>query len=368
MPPVEAWEKVFLNAQSLGEVHAELGCIRCHGGVAGTTDMAAAHEGVVRDPDPTKTCMPCHRSVVNPYTQSLHVTLEGYFTVLRQRSDEAHWPQLMVAFQNHCAECHASCGQCHVSRPTVNGGGLLAKHEFKIPPPMNLTCVGCHGSRVNDEYKGKNQTADGQPVPADVHFNPGGMPCFACHSGDQMHGALGVFNHRYDGPPDPSCTQQGCHERVGPDDGIAFHTKEHIEKVQCQVCHAAPYKHCYNCHVQLSAEGIPYFKTEPSEITFKIGRNPIQSPDRPWEYVVVRHVPVARTTFAYYGEDLLSNFDARETWTYATPHTIQRRTPQTESCMACHGNADLFLTEDFVRQRTPDEVEANRRVIVEEVP
>ena len=369
MPPLEAWEKVFLDDQALGKVHADLGCIACHGGVGGTTDKEQAHQGIVRDPDPAQTCASCHKSIVGTYQNSLHVTLAGYYTVLRARGSEETWPQLMTAFDNHCDNCHASCGQCHVSRPTINEGGLLAKHEFKKIPPMNLTCTGCHGTRVNDEYKGKNQTADGQKVPADVHFNPGGMACFACHTGDQMHGALGVFNHRYDGPPDPSCTQAGCHENIGgPDDPVAFHTKPHMEKVQCQVCHAAPYKHCYNCHVQLSDTGIPYFKVEPSEILFKIGRNPIQSPDRPWEYVVVRHVPISRNSFAYYGENLLPNFDARETWTYATPHTIQRRTPQTESCNSCHGNASLFLTEDFVRQRTPDEVEANRNVIVTKVP
>ena len=76
---------------------------------------------------------------------------------------------------------------------------------------------------------------------------------------------------------------------------------------------------------------------------FKIGRNPLQSDDRPWKYVPVRHVPIDPESFAYYGEDLLPNFDALPTWKYATPHNIQRNTPQTETCDACHGNADLFL-------------------------
>jgi thiosulfate/3-mercaptopyruvate sulfurtransferase len=368
---VEAWKKVFLDNQALGRVHAAFGCIACHGGVGGTMDMEEAHQGIIRHPDPAQTCAHCHESIVETYPNSLHATMAGFYTVLQARGSEETWPQLKTAFDNHCKKCHVSCGQCHVSRHMTNEGGLLAKHEFKKPPPMNLTCVGCHGTRVNDEYKGRNQTADGKPVPADVHFNPGGMTCFACHSGDQLHGVLGVFNHRYDGPPDPSCTQAGCHENIGgPDDPLTatYHMKPHMEKVQCQVCHAAPYKHCYNCHVQLSDKGIPYFKSDPSEIYFIIGKNPIQSPERPWEYVVLRHVPIARTSFAYYGENLLPNFDARETWTYATPHTIQRRTPQTESCDACHGNASLFLTEDFVRRKAPDEVEANRRVIVTKIP
>ena len=111
--------------------------------------------------------------------------------------------------------------------------------------------------------------------------------------------------------------------------------------------------------------GTPYFKVEPSQMTFKIGHNPRQGPDRPWEYVPLRHVPIARDSFEYYGQDLLPNFDAVPTWKYATPHNIQRNTPQTESCDACHGNAEIFLTADDV---LPDELAANKDVIVSEVP
>jgi thiosulfate/3-mercaptopyruvate sulfurtransferase len=79
----------------------------------------------------------------------------------------------------------------------------------------------------------------------------------------------------------------------------------------------------------------------------------------------VRHVPIVRDSFAYYGENLLPNFDALPTWKYATPHNIQRNTPQTETCNSCHGNAEFFLTADDV---LPEELEANKDVIVEEVP
>ena len=79
----------------------------------------------------------------------------------------------------------------------------------------------------------------------------------------------------------------------------------------------------------------------------------------------VRHVPIDQEAFAYYGEDLLPNFDAVPTWKYATPHNIQLNTPQTETCDACHGNAELFLSADDV---LPEELEANKDVIVEEIP
>ena len=349
----------------LASYHARFGCITCHGGVGGVEQMEAAHEGMVRNRPLEETCQLCHLDISDANPTSLHTNLAGYITVLEERGSPETMPQLMTAYDNHCASCHTTCGQCHVSRPASTGSGLLKGHAFQKTPPMNNTCTGCHGSRVNDEYKGKNTDADGKKIKADVHFNPGMMACQNCHTGDEMHGITGQFNHRYDGPENPSCTQEGCHETVGPGDGIAQHTGYHVNALSCQVCHAVPYKNCYACHVQKSEEGVPYFKIEPSEMMFKIGRNPIQSAERPYQYVPVRHVPIARDSFAYYGENLLPNFDSRPTWTYATPHTIQRITPQNETCNACHGHAELFLTRDDV---DPGELEANRSVIVEEIP
>ena len=187
------------------------------------------------------------------------------------------------------------------------------------------------------------------------------MACFACLSADQMHGALGEKEHRYDGPPTPDCRE--CHADLAG--GNPQHTEVHLDQLACSVCHATTYKNCYACHVAKSDEGVPYFKTEKTEMAFKIGLNPLQGPDRPWKYVVVRHAPIAPDVFAYYGEDLLPNFDALPTWKYATPHTIQRITPQNQSCMNCHGNADIFLTEKDV---LPEELEANEAVIVREIP
>jgi thiosulfate/3-mercaptopyruvate sulfurtransferase len=140
----------------------------------------------------------------------------------------------------------------------------------------------------------------------------------------------------------------------------------HENRVACQVCHSAgPYKSCFNCHVGQDDQGLSYFKTDPSQMTFKIGRNPLQSEDRPWEYVLVRHAPTTRDIFAFYGENLLPDFDRVPTWKYAAVHNIQRVTPQNQDCNNCHGQQDLFLLEADV---DPDELEANRDVIVSEVP
>ena len=127
-------------------------------------------------PDSVEKCAACHTETVAADENSLHSNLAGYMTVLAARSTPDKMPQLEEMMANHCDNCHTSCGQCHVSRPANAGGGLSAGHEFKQVPPMNLTCTGCHGSRIENEYKGKNEG-----VKADVHWIKGGMPCFDCH-------------------------------------------------------------------------------------------------------------------------------------------------------------------------------------------
>jgi thiosulfate/3-mercaptopyruvate sulfurtransferase len=99
--------------------------------------------------------------------------------------------------------------------------------------------------------------------------------------------------------------------------------------------------------------------------TFYIGKNVRQSAERPYEYTVVRHIPVTPDTFEAYGDNLLPNFNLLPTWTYATPHNIQRMTPQSRTCNSCHGNAEIFLTADKVK---PEELEANKNVIVDQIP
>jgi len=359
---LEVWEKVNVSDPEFFEtLHARYGCIACHGGTPGTDNKNIAHEKLVRDPSQGQACDTCHAQTVEIQSDSLHADLEGYFTVLQARSDQAHWDQLMVGFELHCTECHATCGQCHVSRPTFLEGGLAAGHQFKGTPSMNLSCTACHGSRVEDEYKGQNEGIRG-----DVHWTKQGMTCFQCHTGDELHGTMGDRNHRYDGPQEPSCTSPDCHEDIGGEnDEIAQHTDTHLTKLSCQTCHAQPYKHCYSCHVQKDEHGTPYFKTDESQVFVKIGYNPRKSDERPWEYVALRHVPVDRDTFAYYGDNLLPNYDALPTWTYATPHSIAKKTPQNQSCDACHGNPDVFLTADDV---APDELEANKDIIVTKIP
>jgi len=376
VPPLEAWEKVLLDVEGFSAtVHGRIACIDCHAGL-NDPEKDVAHTDLIADPseDPGETCGQCHPDLITVQTHSLHYTLQGYETSLSARSDPEGWDHIEQMMGNHCDSCHATCGQCHISQPASVGGGLLDGHAFVETPPMSRTCTACHGSRVGNEFLGKNDE-----LKADIHFRKGRMACVDCHSSDEMHGKPdscaqchpGPFQfepmppdtHRYAGLQQPRC--ETCHSIVAAAlDGIDQH-QVHGGDLACQVCHSVDYKSCDGCHVQLNEAGQPYFYTEGSYMTFYIGKNPIKSYERPYDFVLLRHVPIAEDSFAYYGEDLLPNFDTLPTWLYATPHNIQRETPQNRSCNACHGNADLFLTADQV---SPEELEANRSVILDQIP
>ncbi|MGB9801227.1 MAG: hypothetical protein ACPLUL_14155 [Thermanaerothrix sp.] len=361
MAPLEPWEKVLVNADFINSIHGRAGCIACHGGRQ-SPDKDTAHSGLIADPsqDAGRICGACHGEIVDGFPTSLHASLQGYRTVVYSRSLPENHPALQTAMQNHCSSCHTTCGDCHISQPKSVGGGLLNGHQVEKTPPMTRTCTACHGTRVGAEYLGKHED-----IPGDVHFREGRMNCMACHSGDDLHTAEGdAAKHRYWGKQQPAC--KDCHAQVGrADDPIPQHTI-HGDKVACQVCHAVEYTSCDGCHVAISDKtGNPFFKTEATYLSFMIGRNPWPSRERPYEYVLLRHVPIAPTSFEYYGPDLLPNYNLLPTWTYTTPHNIQRQTPQNRSCNSCHGNASLFLTPDKVK---PEELEANRNVIVEDVP
>lgn len=374
--PLDPWEKVLIDeAAFLSTVHGKISCQSCHQGVQ-SSDKEAAHTDLIPYPsdDPDTFCGECHPNLTAAAENSLHANLDGYWTVLETRGVPENHPQAQEMFGNHCASCHASCGDCHVSRPTSVDGGFIDGHVFNAVPSMINNCTACHGSRVGNEYLGKNED-----LQADVHFSQGQMTCVDCHTGHEMHGQtancqdchegpegneIPPAEHRYDGLQSPSC--ESCHATVtAGNDGYLMH-EIHPGTMSCQVCHSVSYTNCDGCHVSLSeTTGNPIFETEGSYLAFFIGKNPLRSYARPYEYVTVRHVPISNTTFDYYEVGLVSKFSAKETWVYTTPHNIQRYTPQTESCASCHGNPGIFLTADNV---APEELEANLNIIVDEIP
>jgi hypothetical protein len=369
---LEVWEKVLLDPEAMqGDVHSYISCTDCHGG-QNLADKVAAHMGMVRDPstDAVASCGACHPDIAPFQEYSLHNNLAGYDTVLYERSMPENHPAVEEGESYHCNSCHTTCGQCHVSQPTSVGGGLVNGHVFNREPSMSRQCTACHGSRVKDEYTGAHEG-----LSADVHLRVGRMVCIDCHDGGDMHGTDWVevaedgsvtmlHDHRYDGEQTPSC--ESCHqESVGIGSGNPYHEAHGTEVLSCQTCHSVSYINCYDCHLERNEDDVAYFRLAHEEIGFYIGRNPDRSADRPYRFVPLRHVPVFPEIFELYGDNVLDQFDNEETWKYATPHNIQRNTPQTESCESCHSNDAIFLTPDKLR---PQELLANENVVVLSAP
>ena len=357
---MESYEKVLILDEYLeSDPHAQIACDGCHGGNPKAKEMEAAHQGLLADPsfpDATKACGECHGEITKTNSNNIHITLKGFQTTIGMRTNPAHAisPAVKEGLNNHCYSCHSSCGQCHVSRPKSVDGGLVKGHRFMKTPPWDTNCTACHGSRIEAEFTGKNKGC-----PSDVHYAKARMVCVACHTAAEMHGTETSPSVWHEVKNGARCEK--CHkDAVGPNAKLKSH-QIHDKKVTCQVCHSVRYKNCYQCHVGKDDKGLAFFKTKGSELQFKIGLNPILSERRPYKYVTVRHVPVSRETFNFYEKNALKNFSALPTWKLAVPHNIQRKTPQTASCNACHGNKDLFLRADDV---APEEREANAKVIV----
>lgn len=345
------------DAGFMENTHGKVGCVICHGGDSSVQDKELAHAALVADPSGVN-CNTCHKDIAHVNETSLHTTVGGMKSALTARGGNlVQGSPLATAFGNHCNECHTSCGQCHVSRPDQSGGGLVSNHKFLKAPSMQYNCTACHGARIGDEYLGNNEG-----VPGDVHWTKAGMSCTKCHS-KELHGSGQTADTRYHDTGIVKCDK--CHQEVWTNAATNPQHQQHLSDLSCQVCHSVPYSNCYGCHVGTDKNGLPYRTSDSTQMQFKIGHNPLRSSTCPYEYVVLRHVPVSQDTFSEYGNNLLPDFNALPTWKYATPHNIQLDTPQNKSCDACHGNTDLFLTE---KDLSPAEREANKGVIVNETP
>lgn len=191
------------------------------------------------------------------------------------------------------------------------------------------------------------------------------MKCIACHKGSEMHGPDSQATGRYQVANTPTCVD--CHPEVtSKEPKIEVH-RIHAARLECHVCHSVAYTNCYGCHVGKDDQGLPYYQLDRSEIDFKIGKNPNPTQKRPYKYVLLRHVPTNPNIFDYYIKSAMKDFDAVPTWKFATPHNIQRKTPQNKTCNACHGNTKLFLLEKDV---APLELKANKVCILkkDEIP
>lgn len=353
-------------------------CRDCHGGVKFAKTRKEAHEGVTPQPSALyaeSTCVTCHEDIAKNFASTLHAETRGVSSktdsIILARVNQGNTDALNQGLDKNCNTCHVSgCGDCHVARPQFNDGGFTKGHVFYKSPNSLNNCMGCHGSRLEKEYTGKG---DGQlyQLQADVHWSKGGMQCSDCHTKDWIHGG-DKYDARYDAPNAPKC--ENCHQTESAEfKAIPMHAK-HASRdatvfLQCQVCHAQEYNNCYSCHVALDDNDLPFFQTSKSEFSFKIGRNYERNDKKPWDFIVVRHVPVDKDTFKFYGEGAIDNLAALPTWKYATPHSILKNTFQTQNgCNSCHGDDRLFLTGKDLEGLDPEEVKANQSVIVQSAP
>jgi len=355
VPPLEAWERVYVDESFLETFHGNIDCNWCHEGDAEAyNDKTTAHGGIVAFPSEEAElyCEACHTEEAQHNHVSIHTTQDGYYERFTLRSGidlhDGDHDHVLEEFEAECGKCHASCGQCHVSRPITVGSGLNWKHEFKKTPDMKTNCTACHGSRVGEEYGG-----DHDGLKADVHYIPKLFKCEDCHQAQEMHGGDGTqLTYRYDenNVTMPRC--ETCHSYARQSNGYHQMHWEGLAgvTVSCQVCHSQPYKNCNGCHV--AGGGI----TGSSYLSFEIGRNYMKDNERymDYDYITVRHIPIGPDTFAPWGITDLAYFETSEpTWKLATPHNIQRWTPQTEvaegeTCgTRCHDSDYYLRTEDI---------------------
>ncbi|WP_458775437.1 rhodanese-like domain-containing protein [Desulforhopalus sp. 52FAK] len=336
---MEPQKKVLVSEQFLDSVHGEVSCVDCHGGDDEAVAKEDAHKGYDPYPSinsPQETCGECHDEIAETAPKSLHATLSTFPKYLEKRSSAETFDKVDHGRQRHCASCHATCGSCHVSRPQYVGDGFINGHMFRAQPDTINQCMACHGSRIGNEFAGNR----GQ---GDVHVRKYTMVCKDCHKAEEMHAAApdDIVN-RYHLEEAASC--RGCHKDL--EYGSVLDHKIHKNRVQCQVCHSQSYTNCYSCHTGTDDKGIPYFVTNEDFETIKIGLNPDKTPRSNYKYTLLRHVPVDEKLFDYYITDGFPNFDSLSTWKKTSPHNIQRRTWQNANCNNCHGQRELFLSED----------------------
>ena len=325
-PHYEPYDRVFMDGEGYHayrtSAHYEVGCTGCHNGVDNTADKDEAHSGdFISHPSMVAdvTCGSCHSGIVEDFKTSLHQGT-GQKRKVTMRSGLAgpeefdQLPQHQIeGYNQNCATCHGTCGNCHVVRPPAGGGGLMASHEFIKTPDMQTTCVTCHTSRGGHAYLG---VAPG--TKPDIHLTKMGYTCMDCHTGSELHGNGEMVEHRYAYEELPEC--ENCHSEVSGSN--KFHSM-HVEDFNCQVCHSQDYNNCGSCHIHGEGARVP------SYLGFKIAANPIPGA-KDFELALVRRTLAAPDNWKEYGVDEYGDFDAFPTYNYTTPHNIQLHTIRTD--------------------------------------
>jgi hypothetical protein len=354
-PHYEPYDRVFLDGSGWEEYktsgHYAIGCVGCHGGVDGTASKQQAHSGnFMRHPsdDYANKCGTCHKDIADDFVTSLH-NGTGQMRKVTMRNGLAGAHEFEMLSEKHkegynanCKTCHGTCGNCHVVRPKIAGGGLKKGHNFIKEPDMLTVCIACHTSRGGHAYLGVSPGTE-----PDVHLDKQGFTCMNCHEGHELHGDGEPVDQRYAYTELPSCDD--CH--AGLDNDNMYHTV-HYGDFNCQVCHSQDYNNCGSCHIHGEGARVP------SYMDFKIALNPIPDVKDGFKFTLVRRSLAAPDSWKEYGVEDAASFDVFPTYNYTTPHNIQRWTSRTQggsTCSAnCHAknvdgviqNKNLFLFEE----------------------
>lgn len=353
--PFDLFENVLVKEEFLKTAHGKIACSKCHKGDPAADTPEAAHRGMVTDPtinEAVEVCGSCHQEITQTASQSSHASLGTSLAALRARCSDEQWQTLNKdAIGQQCSTCHsASCGSCHVSRPRVNGSGLMAGHIFQKRPDYVYQCAACHTQPVVDDFTGKSSRGD-------IHYLKGKV-CVDCHGGKEVHASAAKSTNRYALPERTRCTD--CHSDLAK--STACNNELHKGAVDCTVCHSQAYENCTSCHMGVDQDKLAYSQSGTQYNSFKIGINSEQSEGQP-RFVLVRQIPVRADSFSHYLKENLKNFQQGETFKRSVVHNIQRQTWQNAHCNHCHGQKNLFLTEQDVPKvdRT-----VNQKVIVTE--
>jgi len=347
-----------------------ISCRGCHGG-ENVDDIDLAHQNLVKSPSSTEwngeglafgVCDKCHSDVGELYADSLHYTQNGFKTALEDYTHEGILEldnPVSFTWQANCSNCHADCGECHVSRPRVQNGGLLTGHFFEKEPPMKETCVGCHSTRNGAEFIGEVGPS------ADTHYYDYDMVCTDCHEVSNFHGDGELPADMHAAADMPTCIS--CHEDdMKPENGIAAHTAHEPDLLDCTVCHSQEANGCQGCHVSFKDEtktGVTSH-TDPLK-AFKIAKNPNPNELHPYKYITVRHIPQTADMLEGVGYPNLEGYDQISNWQRSPTHNIQRFTPQNGDCNSCHGVSKVFLTNDDI---LPTDSPAVKELLVDKIP
>lgn len=352
-PHYEPFDRVFLGGDGWKEFkstkHYTIGCVGCHNGDGKTGDKNKAHSGeFVAHPSKTIAdvkCKSCHEKEVAGHTNSIHQMGWGQKRKVCIRmglKDATEFDKLPKSvkdgYEYNCAKCHASsCGDCHVTRPKAQGGGLMNGHKFQGKPDMINTCVGCHTSRGGHAYLG---VASGT-LP-DVHLTKAKFTCTNCHSKEEIHGTGKFVEQRYKYEKLPKCTD--CH--AGLETKNVYHSN-HYNTFSCNTCHSQSYNNCGSCHI--NGEGARLVSYQ----DFKIGINPIPDAKPGFKFALLRHTLMAPDSWTLYGIPQLSNFNALPVYNYTTPHNILRWTSRTqvEAGKRCSDNCHIVKEGDIYRNK-----------------